>query len=495
MHANSFSLARLLRTAAASVVVVATTGVHADAAQALAAQARPEHALPRDSLLADFDLLIGALKAAHPRLHHYRPEAEVSAAFAEARDRLDRDMTVPEFYRVAAQAVAAVDDGHTQLGALEEQHRRVMPFDLLIEGERAWVSRSYGPDGPAPGAEVVAINGRSIDEVLAQMRSGVPRDYGLESGKRAVISERFASYYADLVGSTAEYELTIRREGGRETVHVAAMPRTEVDSLRREALRQPPIAWRMLDDATAYIDLNTFNNGNFEASERTFAGALDSAFQFVRARGADALILDIRGNGGGQSSNGALAASYLLDAPFRYLTSVRATTDVLPVIAHTQWAEQAEASQAEYASILARTPDGKYEVTGDWYPTRMVEPAEWTLPGDVYVLTDGRVSSTGSDFAAILHAHGRATFVGEMIGGSYDGNASGVTARIRLPHTGVRLFLPLFDFTMASGPPPHPSGAFPPDVPVQIGIDDLLAGRDPVLAAALNRAATDRRGG
>jgi CubicO group peptidase (beta-lactamase class C family) len=56
--------------------------------------------------------------------------------------------------------------------------------------------------------------------------------------------------------------------------------------------------------------------------------------------------------------------------------------------------------------------------------------------------------------------------------------------------SGMTLRLPLFDFTVASGAPPHPSGAFPPDLEVQPSAAALLRGEDPVLdaAAALARA-------
>lgn len=449
-------------------------------------------AIDRDSLLADIDLMVGALEVAHPRLNHYVSADRTEAAFAAGRAAIDRDMSALEFYRIAAEAVAAIQDGHTQVRFPSADGALVPPIAVHVQGRRVWVVTGLAEGAPDAGAEILSIDGRPIGEVLELMGSRISRDYGLGSGKRALIGNRFAELYADLVDARPSNNLVVRSNGVADTIQVAAAPRDEVRQAQREALgTPPPIAWRMLDPATAYVDLNSFNAGTFEAVDRQFRASLDSALSFVRANAAGAMILDIRGNGGGEASNGAYAASHLLDLPFQYLYGVRARSNALPAIEYTQWAEDADANQAEYGSILAERDDGYFDVTGPWYPTELVQPKDSTFTGRLYVLIDGFVSSTGSDFAAILHAHDRAVFLGEMMGGAYDGNASGLTAQIRLPHSGATLNLPLFDFSMASGAAPHPSGAFEPNVTVPMTIEDVLAGRDPVLEAALRRAASD----
>lgn len=450
--------------------------------------------IERDSLLADFDLMRAALEVGHPRLHHYKAAAEVTRGFDEVRARIDRSMTAADFYRLAVEAVAVIGDGHTQLQPAEEARAElVAPVDLLIVGRRAWVMAAYAPSAPAPGSEVLAVNGTPIAEVLDTMARRIPRDWGLASGRLAELSGRFAEYYADLVVAPREYRFVVREGDGEVTVATPAISRGTVQSRRQQGRGRDtlPIAWRLLDSTTAYLDLNSFNEGDFKYVGSAFRAALDSAMAFVRARAPRSLILDIRQNGGGEASNGAYAASYLLDRPFSYLTAVTAVADDLPVIEHTQWAGDSTA-QKEYDEILKPRDDGRFDVVAPWYSTDIVQPQKWVYPGRLYVLTDGFIASTGSDFAAILHAHDRATFVGEMMGGSYDGNASGLSARIRLPASGGTLRLPLFDFTLAAGASPHPSGAFPPDLEVQPSVAALLRGEDPVLEAARGLATAER---
>lgn len=481
---------RVLGCLLGTTIVVLTSGC-APAEGTIPASARSAAAqavIPRSALLADFDLMVEALEAAHPRLLHYTSPEVVSAALGTARARIDRDLTGAEFFRISAEAVAAIADGHTRIQLPGSDETAVAPFEAHVLDGRAWIKAAYHEAVPAPGAEILSINGMPLGEILNLMAGRISVDFGLASGKRARMSNRFAERYAELVEAPPAYSLVVSQGSGQETVPIPAIPRSKYRSLRAEKKAEPPIAWRMLDGTTAYVHLASFSDGNFEHVGREFRASLDSAMNFVRQSGAEALVFDIRQNGGGEASNGAYAAAYFLDRSFTYLTSVTASSSELPVIEHTQWADDPAGNQDEYRSILAPRAEGRFDVTAPWYPMGTIQPQAWTFSGSLYVITDGRVSSTGSDFAAIIHSHDRATFVGEMMGGSYDGNASGLTARVTLPATGAVLQVPLFDFRLASGSPPHPSGAFEPDLRVRAGIEDILAGSDPELAAAASLA-------
>jgi hypothetical protein len=105
----------------------------------------------------------------------------------------------------------------------------------------------------------------------------------------------------------------------------------------------------------------------------------------------------------------------------------------------------------------------------------------------VFALIGGGTFSAGIDAAMDIKTRLHATLVGEPTGGRPNGwgNAKIVT----LPHSGLRVqySTSFFRIIRAADPP-----ALDPDVPVAAALADVLAGRDPVLDAALSNSARPR---
>ena len=86
--------------------------------------------------------------------------------------------------------------------------------------------------------------------------------------------------------------------------------------------------------------------------------------------------------------------------------------------------------------------------------------------GRLWVLTDGGTFSTAAEFCAVARSLGRATFVGEETGGTYEGNTSGTFAILTLPRTGVRVVIPLVRYVLAVKPSKSRGRGIIPDYPV-----------------------------
>lgn len=108
--------------------------------------------------------------------------------------------------------------------------------------------------------------------------------------------------------------------------------------------------------------------------------------------------------------------------------------------------------------------------------------------GRVIILMNGGSFSTTSEFLSVAHHNHRALFVGEEAGGGYYGNTSGPSLTVTLPNTGLVLHSPVLRYELAvDGFRPIERGV-PPHYRVAPDIDDLLAGRDPAMAYALELA-------
>jgi hypothetical protein len=147
-----------------------------------------------------------------------------------------------------------------------------------------------------------------------------------------------------------------------------AMPRMEAGVVRADKLA----------GGIGYIELVAF------PPPEAFKPALDRAMAGLA--GSEALIIDVRRNGGGSPAAVAYLVSYLLAADTR----------------------------VHINDIVGRTP-GTTEFTRT---SSYSEPTPVSFAGvPVYVLTSSRTFSGGEEFAYDVKALGRATLVGELTGG------------------------------------------------------------------------------
>ncbi len=72
--------------------------------------------------------------------------------------------------------------------------------------------------------------------------------------------------------------------------------------------------------------------------------------------------------------------------------------------------------------------------------------------GTVYILINGGTGSAAAEFAAIVRSNKRGIFIGREAGGGYYGNCSLATPVLTLPHSGIRLAVPLGRYELAVSP-------------------------------------------
>ena len=131
-----------------------------------------------------------------------------------------------------------------------------------------------------------------------------------------------------------------------------------------------------------------------------------------------------------------------MDEPFKYYDDL--------VINARQFTFQKYTNRTEPlpADLLEVQPNGKYRMVKhpNW---GMQQPSKPPFHGKVLILINGGSFSTTSEFLSHAHSRKRATFIGEESGGGYYGNTSGPRLRLTLPHSNVRVGVPLMTYYMA----------------------------------------------
>jgi C-terminal processing protease CtpA/Prc len=327
--------------------------------------------------------------------------------------------------------------------------------------------------------EVLSVNGRSADELLRVIRARLPGDGFIETGRTARLSRSFPTLHWLFVAPDSVFTITARDTEGRLVTATLAGVRSA-----DRARNQNPVNAGMTASATAldgprdHVSLRFVGGGDvahlrirgFEGD--SFPQQLDAAFRTMADRHARALILDLRGNAGGVDTYGARLVSHLVDRPFRYFDRIHVPT-IRP-----SFATWKPSTFEDLRSGVEADPAGGYLVTARLHPGVAEQaPAATPFRGPVVFLLDGGTFSTAADVAAILHHHRRATFVGEESGGAYQGNNSGLNALIVLPHSRLRLKIPMYGYWNAVTAGADGRGVRP-DHPVPRRIADLLRGVD-----------------
>ena len=238
-------------------------------------------------------------------------------------------------------------------------------------------------------------------------------------------------------------KLTLATADGRTIERtVRRLPLPEIDRLAPDP---EPFEFRMLPGNIAYIALNSFQDD---------ATADEFLKRFAEFAASDALILDLRENGGGNSNVGYRVMAALAAEPF--IGSRWSTRDYKP--AFRSWGR----------------PDRMYVEAAEREP---IDP-DHHYAGQVVVLTSPRTFSAAEDFLVAFDQSGRGTIIGEPSGGS-----TGNPLRFSLPGGGAGFVCSKHD-AYADGREFVGVGV-KPQITAHPTVADFRAGKDTVLEKAV----------
>jgi hypothetical protein len=439
-------------------------------AQDLSATAQEAPRYSGEQLTSDLEGLREDLEKNHGGLYRYRDPSQLGRHFQQALDEVQEGMTRLEFFASLTRYVAAVQCGHTRARLPEQWREEVLwpdayfPLVVRFVERRMFVleDRSASPS-IAGGTEVLAIDDRTVDQLLAQILPHLSADGWIESSKIRSLEDQFAYYLKWFVPQpAADFKVEIRTsaQAPTQSVELVGVPTTQLQGTRERARRPTGLSLEV-DSANslATLAISSFDPDLESADGLKFADFLQHAFQRLCDSEIDHLILDLRDNGGGDDLLGALLVSYLTEEEFGYFERIEVTE---------RYVGQGQISRDDAGRRLVTTHPG----------TQLQYPSDPVFFGNLYVLINGRSFSTCADVATVLHHHGLATFVGEETGGGYDGNTSGFSRTHVLSNTRIGVSVPRWMYTTANQGHAFPGRGVPPDHRLEWAIDDRLQGRD-----------------
>lgn len=454
---------------------------------------------------ADFDLMRKALEEAHTGLYRYVSKPEMDRVFAAQRLKLDRPMARSEFLAVLMQTTAAIHCGHTGIRPDAETQAAlaaapVFPLQVLIEKQKLFVlSNDTTADSTIrPGMEILEINGRTPAEIFERILPTISTDGDIERGRWKRLEANFSRNYWLLVDPAKEFAIKARGPDGTTTAATLAGVTADDRKTHHNPVNSEAQAkLQQLDWAQGNLSLRFLRDPEVaQIRIRQFDGAdypqwMENTFRTLREKGTRTLVIDLRGNGGGEDMYGAMLVSYLTDQPFRYFDHIRVKAIDLSFKASTDWTADDERTLRDGVAV---NPAGGFLVTEKLHPGVAEQPpAKYPFLGKTIILINALTFSTAADFCAVTHHLKRATFIGEETGGAYYGNNSGEMPMLTLPNSKLQVRVPLFEYWNAVPGYDGTRRGIRPDLPIETTATKLLHGIDEQLEAALKLAASGGR--
>ncbi|MDR1055853.1 MAG: peptidase S41 [Prevotellaceae bacterium] len=353
--------------------------------------------------------------------------------------------TIAEYCNEMRKICARLGDGHTYVYEynLPDPQDWISPLPMVTKtyGKRVFVDKVYSKElkgkGLVKGAEILKINGKNIhdygkEDVMPYLTSSTPQwlDYytfntvELTKGrKRDLVKVQ----YKDANGKIHEHDISRNLDWDeweeRKTFH-----------------------YKVLPDNIGFLHITTFMDHN---SNTLF----DQLYEQLRS--TDALIIDLRGNSGGNSGYADYILRHFSEKPFK--SSQWSSRMYIP--AHASW----------------NYPDEWYTCSSNTLTP--VNKEIYTKP--VIVLTNAGTFSSAEDFCIKFRGMKRGMLIGKPTGGS-TGNGVQVT-----------LIDGVLGASICSKKDIGPDGTvfvgigILPDIEAEETIDDYLNAKDPVLEKAI----------
>lgn len=464
---------------------------------AAAVTLRAESILRAADLRADVAVLRRAYTALHPGLYRYNTPAHIEVAFRVLEAEFKRDRTLADAYLAFSVFAAKVKCGHTyanfynQTKAVREALFRSgrVPFYFRWLNKRMIVTRSFANDPRLqPGTEVLAINGTPAATILKRLMT-VARADGNNDAKRVAYLEvqgtdRFEAFdvYFPLFFPSSAPRMTLRvrsSEGNRPT-EVEVQPLTVEERLSSmnyadatQGSEGPFFKFRLLDNRMAYLRMPTWAFYNTKWNWKAF---LTESFAALVASGATDLVLDVRGNEGGQDVGDEIISHLITREVPRQAVTRRVRYRKVPAEL-VPYLDTWDPSFKDWGSAAIDSTDGFYLLRRDADDDlgSVIKPALPTFAGRTWVLIGATNSSATFEFANTVRQNRLGTLVGQPTGGNQRGINGGAFFFLRLPRSGIELDLPLIGQFPDGN---QPDGGLQPDILVIPTVNDITAGRD-----------------
>ncbi len=431
---------------------------------------------------ADLDSLIQTIDAAHPDPTAYCGNSAWEKAKSMAYQQVCEPMSTPAFGWVISELLGTLQDSHTQLNYISfwrnhlDQGGRVLP----IRKRNKWVVKAPKA-GLDPGDELIAIEHFTIDQI-----DQISRVFAMTEGDSWVSEDRMVDALFSLIlapfviQDKDSIQITfVDRTGQLQKKKVATMTKLQWDHYLKELNKQKEEAEFHIDGGICFLTIPSFAPKRFGKQHRT----IKKAFKKIHQHEIDSLVIDLRNNAGGLSTEVEYLYSFLdpngANTPHNIISkSSKLARTRYPILNH-RWIQKIiltlfKKQENIYNYVYLRSqPLGQQDTV--YFHQNFKQPKH-IFQSKVLLWVNGLSASAAVDFTHAIRKKKRGEIWGEPVMGGMKGTFGNTTGTL-LHHSKLQVQISTIRYNYDASWVYDPISIVP-DIPVEITKENIALEQD-----------------
>ncbi len=434
---------------------------------------KPKAILTRAEAIADYRQMASSVKEIYPSLEDFMTEEEYDTFVEEEIAKIPENITLKEFAYLIMNFNRKVHDSHMwfDYGIPLDNDGTISPVMFARVNDKVRIIVTTDEYKAYTGREITHINGKHVDTLYMEIvpRTSMIYDVQVESVVEQELASPFTNhlYYKGDKDAFKAKKATLTFSDGEElTVPLMEFNQNTISQFDRKTMENWFVSQYMVyrkgnwetmksNDSTACMRLY-----NFELME-TEVDSMLVFLDLLEKKGYKNLIIDLRGNPGGNPDVEYKLVDALMDEPIKreggYM-KVNMQTIKSPTLNYPSGTVMFE----DYKEIPGHKGFYKISDPDENTPSDTIK-ALYT--GRVYVLINANSASASTDFAGIMKRNARGYVIGRETKTAYHTMNASKFAEIGLPNSHFKCHIPMVrivsdefvsdDFPYGRGVIPH----------------------------------------
>lgn len=283
----------------------------------------------------DAEELYKKLKRAHYDLFVNIPQKRMDQYYVDLIESisgcLDKDMfsiILQKFVSKGQVAHARIELPRHLYIEYQDNQGTFFPLGVKSDGRKLWVIQNFsGNSDIKVGDEIISINGAPTITVLNQLRSYLSADTDRMFG--GFMEFYFAMLMWFEYGTVTNYVLEINDNGTIKKHKANAITIEQRNNRAKKEEKVLQLDWQRVSEMKnghiGYLRsgpfFNTVSNAEDMWDNTAFKKFIDQAFQSFTEQKAQAILIDLRDNPGGDNSFSDLMMQWIADKPFKFAST------------------------------------------------------------------------------------------------------------------------------------------------------------------------------
>lgn len=404
--------------------------------------------LNKKELVSDYKEYISILKDKHAGVYRYNTKQEFKNFTDSLRYEITDSMSVYEFYKIISLVNAKLGCGHSKVDLPKDwlENNVLPPFSLYSFQGKYFVWHDLSLQWlNLENKELLSINDIPINSIIEEIKSYIPADGFIDTGKKQNVEKLFPLYFAKYYSRNTENILCYKDNEGNDCSVI--LQSQNINSLVERSKTRYPVNNSIISTSNElnyyYLKINSFFMDTVE-----FKNRIDSIFHVIVKESPKNLIIDLRGNSGGKIVNEYYLLSYLIKNEIKTFI------------------------KREYKI-------NKKKFQKDTYISEIISPKNVYFFRNIYFIMDGLTYSAAGEFLSIAKHYQLGTFIGEETGAANDGCNAGKKS-YTLQFSKFEFNVPDYRYTFEGKSSAKGRGIFP-DYPITYSKEDIVTNNDVAL--------------